>query len=167
MSDTSKEMRKLLKQHGYNARRVSVKHHQYSMGSTVHVTIRDPEVDAEKIKDIVDKFERVSYDERSGEILSGGNRFVEVKYSEGAKELRREPFMAAIEEALHKLKELDPSDNRTCVEFGNFLMHREYPGSVRVNILSKDADGSGSAIGSGNIDYPYTIGDIVAGNWVK
>ena len=57
------------------------------MGSSLYLTIRDPEVKKSEIKDIALKFERVDHCQFSGEILSGGNRFVDINYSQKARDI--------------------------------------------------------------------------------
>lgn len=73
------QLRAALKTAGYNARKVTVRHEHYSMGSTIHITIRDASVSKAKIEEIAQSFERVDRDQW-GDILSGANRFVRVKY---------------------------------------------------------------------------------------
>lgn len=84
MSDTTKEaaarMRKELKAAGYNSRKVSVRTDYYSMGSSIHVTVRARGVDGATVKAIANAGERIDRCEITGEILSGGNLFVHFDY---------------------------------------------------------------------------------------
>lgn len=79
----SKAIRAALKAAGYGKADVSVHNDSYSMGSTVHVKIKRPEISLSKVEAIADPFARVDRDE-SGEILGGGNCFVDVDYADGA-----------------------------------------------------------------------------------
>src|SRR3990172_7924212 len=77
------EIRKQLKAKGWTSRQVSVKSDLYSMGSTIRVVIKDAGVPLSVVEAIADAHERIDRDQY-GEILSGGNRFVDVKYSSEA-----------------------------------------------------------------------------------
>jgi hypothetical protein len=81
--EASKTIRAALKAAGYGTKEVSVRNDSYSMGSTVHVRIKDPVVPLLLVEAIASRSERVDRD-ASGEILSGGNMFVQVTYEHGA-----------------------------------------------------------------------------------
>ena len=69
-------IRKELKEHGYNNRRVGVRYDGYA----IWVTVKEFEIDIKEIENIANKYENYSIDERTGEILQGGNTFVFVDY---------------------------------------------------------------------------------------
>jgi hypothetical protein len=76
---TAKAVRAAIKsQLGHNSKVVSVT----SSGGSVNVTIKSPNVSLSKVSEIAKAFARVSYCESSGEVLSGGNTFVFVDYSD-------------------------------------------------------------------------------------
>jgi hypothetical protein len=75
-NSTSQQLRSALKAAGFNARRVSVRHDH----STLRVTIRDTSVSLSAVKTIADRFCVVRRCEATGEILCGGNIFVDVAY---------------------------------------------------------------------------------------
>jgi hypothetical protein len=81
------------------SRQVSVKTHVYSMGSSLYINIHDHKIDIKEVKNIADGKEKIDYDEASGEILSGGNRFVDVKYSDKA----AESFLAENQEMIARI----------------------------------------------------------------
>jgi len=65
---------------GWGRREISVRSSEFSMGSSVDVRILSPKVDVAKATEIARRIaESIRRDERSGEILSGGNRYVEVR----------------------------------------------------------------------------------------
>lgn len=74
-------IRAALKAKGISRKQVSVRHDHYSMGSTIRVKVLDPSVRLSVVRDIANEHQRVRYCEYSGEILSGGNRFVDVEYA--------------------------------------------------------------------------------------
>lgn len=81
--EASKKIRTLLAAAGYGKADVSVYNKSYSMGSTVYVTIKRAEVPLTKIEGIASAGESIDRD-ASGEIMSGGNTFVDVRYAGGA-----------------------------------------------------------------------------------
>lgn len=80
----SKAVRAALKAAGYGKADVSVHNDSYSMGSTVYVKIKRPEISLSKVESIAESFARVDRDSQTGEILGGGNCFVDVAYADGA-----------------------------------------------------------------------------------
>lgn len=80
--DDAAKIRADLKAAGYGVRDVSVRNDSYSMGSSVDVKIKRAEVPLGIVSEIAHRQERIHRDE-SGEILSGGNMFVHVKYAHG------------------------------------------------------------------------------------
>ncbi len=96
-AETSKQIRANLKAAGYGARDVSVRNDSYSMGSTVRVRIKRAEVSLNDVHRIAIQNERVSRDEATGEILSGGNTFVDVAYEHGALDAATDLARAALD----------------------------------------------------------------------
>ena len=70
-------LRAALKQAGFNARRVSVRHDH----STLRVTIRDASASLTQVEAVAGPFESVRRCQATGEILLGGNCYVDVKYA--------------------------------------------------------------------------------------
>jgi hypothetical protein len=70
------QLRAALKQAGFNTRRVSVR----ADHSTLQVTIRDASISLTQIEAIAGPFESIRRCEATGEILQGGNRYVDIKY---------------------------------------------------------------------------------------
>ena len=119
----AKEMRKVLKDAGFNSRRVSVRHEHYSMGSSLHVTIRDAEIEKAEIKKLVESFERIDRCQYTGEILGGGNTFMYIRYSAEAALARVEKIADKIQSAIDKLP--DESNRLERVEGSNIKIGRE------------------------------------------
>lgn len=72
-------IRAALKKAGFNARQVSVRVEWGGYSVVFYVTIRDKNIDKAEIEKIVLPFKSVDYDERTGEILEGGNDYVFVR----------------------------------------------------------------------------------------
>lgn len=108
MSDTKQDaaaIRAELKRHGYNARRVSIRTDYYSLGSSIYATIRDADVDVEKVTKIVERIgKHVRRCEISGDILSGGNTYVHISYTEEVRAELSAKHENAVQAALDLLK---------------------------------------------------------------
>jgi hypothetical protein len=78
-------IRKTLKaQHGWTSRDVSVRADRYSMGSSIYVTIRRADIPLAIVEGIAKQAESISRCAITGDILSGGNRYVSVRYDRAA-----------------------------------------------------------------------------------
>ena len=96
----AKRIRTELKAQGISTKQVSVRTHNYSMGSSLNIRIKDPKVLKSLVEKIANESERVSRCEVSGEILSGGNRFVFVDYASEAIETVALELVARLENVL-------------------------------------------------------------------
>lgn len=86
LTDTAKRsamIRVALKAKGISTRDVSVHTHNYAGGSSIRIRIKNPAVDVAVVKAAAITHESVRWDDFSGEILSGGNRFVVITNAEG------------------------------------------------------------------------------------
>jgi hypothetical protein len=80
IKETKKQMAKALKAAGYNSRRVSIRTSR--SGGALDVTIRCEDADPQEIKEIAENFKVVHRCQASGDILSGGNTFVFVRWDD-------------------------------------------------------------------------------------
>lgn len=98
-------IRKELKaRHGWTSRQVSVRAEHYSMGSSLHVVVKDPSIPLRAVKAIAGQAESIRRCEVTGEILSGGNRYVHVRYSSDAQEAHAARFFEPVSQALEGLE---------------------------------------------------------------
>ena len=97
-------LRKELKDKGYSSRKIGVRHRYCGYSSSIHVTIKDLNIDKKEIEAIAKKYSAVDYDERTGEILAGGNTFVFVDYDWNLKyaSQKGDKKMAAVKEKVNK-----------------------------------------------------------------
>jgi hypothetical protein len=103
-AERSAAIRKALKAtHGWTSKHVSVVTHEYAGGSSIRISIKDPAVPLSAVKAIADGHESVRYDHYSGEILSGGNRFVFVDYHHDAVLAFRAKYLPAVKAAVGSL----------------------------------------------------------------
>lgn len=97
-----------------------IRHHQISVREqheTIRVLVKDPAVDLERLRAIAKGYERVRRDQATGEILLGGNTYLDVEYTTEA----LAPTVARILPILSDL----PADG-TCIEVldGEFRVFR-------------------------------------------
>lgn len=88
--------------HKWTSRDVSVKADHFSMGSAIRISIKNPAVPLAAVKEIAEAHESISRD-ASGEILSGGNRYLDIGYSSEAREALAALWLPAVEKAAETL----------------------------------------------------------------
>ena len=76
---TADRMRAALKAAGFKTTQVSVRSPHYG---SYNVTIRSADVSILKVEEIVGSFEKIDRCQASGEILLGGNTYVDVSYAD-------------------------------------------------------------------------------------
>lgn len=103
-------IRATFKRHGWTARDISVRIDSYSLGSSIDVRVKNPDVPFDVVERIAKGAESVRRCEYSGEILSGGNRYVSVSYSHEAADAIQAHYKGVLEAAAAALA-ADPSDN--------------------------------------------------------
>jgi hypothetical protein len=104
-TDRAAAIRATLKAKGISSRKVSVRADYYSMGSSIDVRIKDPDVSLPLVKAIATPHESIDRCAYSGEILSGGNRYVHVSYTREAEEVLASRWLAPVTTALADVKE--------------------------------------------------------------
>lgn len=124
-TDRAAEIRAALKARGWSNRKVSVRSDYFSMGSSIDVEIKDPDVPEEAVKEIATAHERIDRCSITHEILSGCNRYVSVRYSHEARAALAAKHEAAVTEALEKAEaagrgihaEIEGTEGRASVAF--------------------------------------------------
>lgn len=107
--EIKKEITAELKEAGYNSRKVSVSVKDSGYSTRIDVTIKDPTVNAQAIEAIVNKHDSYELDERTGEILAGGNTYVFVSYKYGLFDQLASDYLAEAENAMHHMAEAHQS----------------------------------------------------------
>lgn len=98
------------KRHGWSSRDISVQSDSFSLGSSITVRIKNPNVSISVAKALAERHEVVRRDERTGDILGGGNRYVSVSYSHEAAQAIQEKYADVLNAAAQALQ-ADPNDN--------------------------------------------------------
>lgn len=106
-TDHAADIRKALKAQGWTSRDVSVRADYYSMGSSIRIIIKNAAVPMHVVERIAKGHEVIHYDHYVGEILSGANRFVDVRYSSDAIAQLAAPLMPALQAAEAELLTAD------------------------------------------------------------
>jgi hypothetical protein len=105
-TEEARELRKELKKKlNVNSRQVSVRSEYFSMGSSIDVRVKDPEVSLPAVREIASKYESIRRCEITHEILSGGNTYLSVEYTREALDKRSEQYRDAVQAAVDKLPE--------------------------------------------------------------
>jgi hypothetical protein len=94
-----------LKAAGYNSKQVSVRSNPAGYSTSIKITIRDPMVVYSAVEEIERKYTRIDRDERSYEILSGGNTFVDTKLTDEVRESWSANYLPLITKAISELKD--------------------------------------------------------------
>lgn len=144
----------LKRRHGWTSRQVSVRGDYFSMGSAIRVTIKDPAVPLEPVRRVAGEAEQIHRDQMTGEILGGGNRYVDVTYSMDARKILGRRYADAVQRAVDAI---DPNDTSRLepVTGTTFLVGRPNPYGVSL----WDQGSSHCLQGMGTVDsIAQTIG---------
>ena len=125
-TDRAAQIRAALKAKGWSSRDISVKAEYYSMGSSLHIRIKNPTVPLAPVEAIANAHESIDRDQ-FGDILSGGNRFVHVGYTSEARDVLAARYAAVITAAQ---VELDAASQNSLIPIGatGYLLGRGYTG---------------------------------------
>ena len=80
MNTLTSEIKKALKQAGFDTKKISVMHKWAGYSEVYRVSVKDKTINLDEVRDVTKRFEEYEVDERTGEILAGGNTFVSVQY---------------------------------------------------------------------------------------
>ena len=80
MATLTNEIKKELRKAGIDTKYISVRHMWCGYSDSYHIEIYDESIDRELVRKVCYRFEQVDRDERTGEILMGGNTYIWVDY---------------------------------------------------------------------------------------
>ena len=102
----SKEIKKYLKENGIDTENISVKGSTCGYSESYEITIKDININIEKVRELLKTFESYETDERTGEILEGGNTYIFVNYDYNTLKLANEKYNDIVLDIINKkLKE--------------------------------------------------------------
>lgn len=126
--DFATEIRQELKKRGINSRMVSVKSGYCGYSDYINVTIKTAEVDIREVEKIVKKYQSIDRDERTGDILEGGNTYTRTKYSEDAYNEVIKPLMKHADDLMQEaaFNHVEPiTDNISLICEGDKFIARD------------------------------------------
>lgn len=102
--ELSQLIRRNLKENGFTSKDVSVRVRSALYDTAVKVTIKNPLVRQSEVEEVAKKFSKVAYDERTMEILAGGNVYVHCQYEYGIFDDVASVFVPIAEEVFNNEK---------------------------------------------------------------
>ena len=93
---------------GCKARDISVR----TSSSSIRVEIKSPFINIKDVEEVVNKYESISRDEYTGEILCGGNTFVFVSYSDDVFSEVAEDFEEEAEAIIEEVSKMDIDEGK-------------------------------------------------------
>jgi len=101
------EIRKILKTKGWSSRKVSVRSEPCTLSNSLRIEIKDALVPLNEVEAVAKKYQHVDRCEFSGEILCGGNTYVNVSYQsypESVLDPYADRIVARVEAAMAKVE---------------------------------------------------------------
>ena len=99
--ELSQAIRKKLKECGYGSKDYSIRVSDAGYSTSVRIKIINPLVRRTSIEEVVKEFEVVDRDERTGEVLQGGNTYVLCSYENGIFEEAEESLLGTAEQVFN------------------------------------------------------------------
>lgn len=125
---TNKEMsaaiRKELKDNGFKGVSVSVKDGGYD--TAIRVKIKNPSINRLEVEKLLNHWEEIDRDERTGEILSGRNAYLFVEYQDGIFDEAAQKWAATATGAMNS------KDETTRIFDGLYLINWEHSGRLEL-----------------------------------
>lgn len=91
---TTQLMKAKLKEAGIDTKHISIREGGGAYSTSYNVKIKSPYIDADEVKKIVNEYESYERDERTGEILEGGNTYVFATYDDSCFDEVSKPYMS-------------------------------------------------------------------------
>ena len=113
VAEDAKALRAEFKAKGWNSKAISVRSSSYSGGSSIRVEIKSPSVPMNVVRPMAAAYERISRCKTTGDILSGGNRFINVEYSRECMDEMAAQWVQPCADAIGKLDPADPNRHAT------------------------------------------------------
>lgn len=117
--ELSQAIRKELKSAGFTTKDYSIRVRDSLYDTSVRITIKNPLIKISEIETIVKKFEEIDRDERTMEILAGGNTYIHCQYEYGVVETAAAALIPTAEMVLSNPK----YDGRAIADNGEKRVH--------------------------------------------
>ena len=122
-----------LKAIGITSKQVSVKSGSCGYSEQINVSIKDLTVNEQTVKNIAEQYEEYERDERSGEILEGGNTYILVDFDYDTKRAAAQEMLEKAKQILEEGKTLRTFEGKAIIENGNFLV-TYFPGDHEIRL---------------------------------
>lgn len=93
-----------LKKAGYNRTKVTVRYRRITHDRGIQITIKDLNINKQDIEKIVKKYEKIDWDEINGEILAGGNTYIDIEYDQKIVDAEKNRLKPIINKAITDMK---------------------------------------------------------------
>lgn len=101
---TIQTIRNEIKKAGYTSRQVNVRKKDCGYSESIHITIKDANININIIKSIALQYENFERDDHTYEILEGGNTYIFVEYEYGILEEAAKPLIPICEKVQNNPK---------------------------------------------------------------
>jgi len=136
--ELSNEIRSKLKEAGFSSKDYSIRVRDAGYSTSVDIRVKNPKVRVSEVSKIVKQFESVERDERTGDILEGGNTYVHCQYdSDEMFDEVIEPLMATAEKVFSSSK----WDGKKIAENDGIYVHLCKVNDVEKNLYQYGKDG--------------------------
>lgn len=123
---TSKEIKKSIVNLGYKASEISVRQQNGGYSEAFYITLKSPYIDINKVNRTVAKYQCYEIEERTGEILAGGNTFIFVRYEDNIFNEVIQKYLTNANELISKFNEATSvvrlNDNFITIKGDNCLL---------------------------------------------
>jgi len=159
ITEKAKIVRKSLKEIGITSKQVSVKSSYCGYSDKLSINIKDLSISKQTIEGIAKKFEEYERDERSGEILEGGNTYVFIDFDYQTLRSAEEEMMPKAKEIFKTRKQLEQNECEA-IKLNDDMVITYAPcaNSIRLTKYNKVTDPNGSYIN------PETLSNHAAWN---
>lgn len=118
--EIAKKIREQLKVNGINNKQVSVRSGIVGFSQEVNITIKDATIKFDMVDEMAHKYESIDYDEATGEILSGGNTYIDVSFSYDVIKKEREKYIPFAKKIIDKYKDTPSEELVSVAKMGDY-----------------------------------------------
>lgn len=118
----SKELKQYFKENGIETKNISIRHSYFGYSDGFDVTIKDISISRKKVEHLLKKYESIDRDERTGEILAGGNTYIQVSYDYDSIQEKLDEYNVKILDYISNELSKESEDNKQGYLNGNLCL---------------------------------------------
>lgn len=128
--ELSQTIRNDLKAAGYTNKDIGVRVKDCGYSTSAYVTVKNPNINKKEIAQIVKHHNDFEIDQRTQEILEGGNTYIFIDYADGIFDEVSKPYMSEAEKLINKDVEVQTiKENIYFIHDGiNYMLRDQNPG---------------------------------------